>query len=179
MQLTHSHGAVITFTPDLHRTHTQSAATFSDDGRYRYLLTARWGEGPLLGLIGLKPSTVRAHRGAGSERWCRAFARSRGFAGYTEANLYARLSTDPKHLGELSDPVGPDDDAFIDQMAATHDIIVFAWGGNADPARARAVASRVWHQCGRRGGTVAVLGWTVNEQPIHPCTRRASPLCKP
>lgn len=158
----------MTFAPDLHLTHTKSVAIFSDDRCYRYLLTQRWGPGPLLGLIGLNPSTLR-------ERWFRSFAKSRGFAGYTAGNLNALVSVDPHHLGEPADPVGPDDDAFIDRMAASHDMIVFAWGESADPGRARTVAGRVWRQCSQRGGTVAVLGWTTNEQPVPPLHPRFNP----
>ncbi len=130
-------------TLDLHLTHTRSVTIFSDDRRYRYLLTRQWDEGPLVGFIGLNPPTASEHGAARSERWFRSFAKSRGFAGYTAANLYARMSTDPKHLGEPADPVGPDDDAFIDRMAATHDMIVFAWGDRADSGRARAGLSEI------------------------------------
>ena len=51
--------------------------------------------------------------------------------------------TNPKHLALLADPIGPDNDAHLDREAARHDVIVFAWGAHADPARARAVAHPV------------------------------------
>ena len=68
----------------------------------------------------------------------------------------------------MDDPVGPDNDAHLDCAAAEHDVIVFAWGANADPARARAVATRLWRIAAANGGTVAVFGWTAGEQPRHP-----------
>jgi hypothetical protein len=153
--------------------HTESSAVFSEDGCYRYLLTQRWGAGPLVGVIGLNPLTADDHRHGSRSRRFRGFAKSWGFSGYTTANLYAGVCTDPKNLVEIADPVGPENDSYIDHLAATHDVIVFAWGVNANPGRARAVASRIWRQCGRCGGAVAVLGWTANDQPRHPSYVRA------
>jgi hypothetical protein len=153
--------------------HTESSAVFSEDGCYRYLLTQHWGNGPLVGLIGLNPSTADEHRHDPGSRQFRSFAKSWGFSGYTAGNLYAGVCPDPKSLDEVADPVGPDNDAYIDRIAATHDMIVFAWGVNANPGRARAVASRIWSQCRRCGGAVAVLGWTANDQPRHPLNVRA------
>jgi hypothetical protein len=153
--------------------HTESSTIFSEDRCYRYLLTQHWGAGPLVGLIGLNPSTSGEHHHGPSSRRLRTFARSWGFSGYTAGNLYARVCTDPQHLAKVVDPIGPDNDSYIDRISATHDVIVFAWGVDANPGRARAVASRIWHQCGRRGGAVAVLGWTANDQPCHLLSMRA------
>jgi hypothetical protein len=153
--------------------HTESSAIFSEDRCYRYLLTQHWRAGPWVGLIGLNPSTAGEHRHDPASRRLRDFAKSWGFSGYTEGNLYAGVGTDPESLAEVTDPIGPDNDAYIDRIAATHDMIVFAWGVNANRGRAREVASRIWSQCGKRGGTVAVLGWTSNDQPRHPSNVRA------
>ncbi len=73
----------------------------------------------------------------------------------------------------MDDPVGPDNDEHLDRAAAEHDVIVFAWGADADPARARAVATRLWRIAGEAGGTVAVLGWASGNQPRHPLYLRA------
>jgi hypothetical protein len=153
--------------------HTESSAISSEDRCYRYLLTQRWDDGPLVGLIGLNPSTDGEHRHDPGSRRLRGFAKAWGFSGYTTANLYAGVCTDPEYLAEVADPIGPDNDSYIDSLAATHDMIVFAWGVNANPGRARTVASRIWRECSRCGGTVAVLGWTANDQPHHPLSMPA------
>lgn len=151
-----------------HRHHRGSWAIFSADGRYRHLLRRRWDEGPLVGFLALNPSTADGHHDDSTSRMFRAFAEQWGYSGYTAANLYDAISTDPKGLAGMSDPVSPVNTFYLDWLACVHDLIVFAWGRNADAGRARAVASRVWRHANRRGGTVAALGWTANDQPRHP-----------
>ena len=73
----------------------------------------------------------------------------------------------------MDDPIGPENDDYLDCAAADHDVIVFAWGANADPGHARAVATRLWRICRATGGTVAVLGWTSQDQPRHPLYLRS------
>ena len=93
------------------------------------------------------------------------FAKRFGYDAVTLLNLDAVVMTDPKHIAQVADSVGPDNDAHLDRQAALHDVIVFAWGANADPARAGAVATRLWNVCRQTGGSVAC--WTANSQPRH------------
>lgn len=151
-----------------HRHHPDSWAVFSPDGRYRHLLRRRWDEGPLVGFVALNPSTAGEDREDSTSRMFKGFAKHWGYAGYTTANLYDAISTDPKALGRMADPVSAVNPFYLDWLATVHDLIVFAWGRSADPNRAQTVASRVWRLSSRRGGTVAVLGWTANDQPRHP-----------
>ena len=166
----------MTLTLDLHLprwSHTESSAKFSPDGRYRYLLTRRWGDGPALMFVQLNPSTANADRDDATVRRDIRFADGFGYSAFTGLNLYAGKATDPRDLAAMDDPVGPENDAYLDRAAAEHDVIVFAWGADAAPERARAVASRIWRICRRTGGAVACLGWTGNNQPKHPLRMRA------
>jgi len=158
---------------DLHLPHTESSAVFSDDGRYRYRLTRRWGPGPALMFISLNPSTAGARRNDATVRRDIGFARGFGYNAFDALNLYAGKATNPKDLAAMDDPIGPDNDEHLDVAAAEHDVIVFAWGADADPGRARAVATRIWRICRATGGTVAVLGWTAEDQPRHPLYMRS------
>jgi hypothetical protein len=158
---------------DLHLSHTESSAAFSDDGHYRYRLTRRWGPGPALMFVSLNPSTAGAHRNDATVRRDIGFARRFGYNAFNILNLYAGKATDPKALAAMTDPVGPDNDAHLDAAAAEHDVIVFAWGAHAQEARARAVATRIRRICRASGGTVAVLGWTADDQPRHPLYMRS------
>lgn len=152
----------------LHHPYIEASAVFSECGRYRYRLTRRWDDGPTLMFIQLNPSTADAKRDDATVRRDVGFATDFGYSGFEALNIYAGRSTDPKQLGAFGDPIGPDNDAYLERAAAKHDLIVFAWGRHADPARARAVASRVWHICSQIGGSVACFGWTANGQPKHP-----------
>ncbi len=118
--------------------------------------------------VSLNPSDADEHRDDPTTRRDMDFARDFGYDAVTLLNLGAAVMTNPKHLALLPDPIGPDNDAHLDREAARHDVIVFAWGAHADPARARAVATRLWRICRRTGGTVACLGWTAEGQPRHP-----------
>jgi hypothetical protein len=166
-------GCVVTLMLDLHLPHSESSAVFSDDGRYRYRLTRRWAAGPALMFISHNPSTAGARRNDATVRRDIGFARAFGYNSFTALNLYAGRATDPKDLAEMDDPIGPDNDDYLDAAAAEHDVIVFAWGTNADPARARSVATRIWRICRATGGTVAVLDWTLGGQPRHPLYMRS------
>jgi hypothetical protein len=94
-------------------------------------------------------------------------------------NLYDAIRTDPNRLPAKADPDRPVNAYYLHWLAATHDMIVFAWGRNADPGHARAVASRVWRHCNRRGGTVAALGWTANDHPRPPLYLRSDTPLQP
>lgn len=161
----------MTLTLDLHLphlAHNESAAGFSEDRRYRYWLTRRWGSGPALMFVSLNPSDADEHHDDPTTRRDVRFARDFGYDAVTLTNLYAARTPHPKELAAVADPVGPDNDEHLDRAAAAHDVIVFAWGAHADPVRARSVATRLWRIAAAAGGSVAVLGWTAGEQPRHP-----------
>ncbi|PJE01153.1 MAG: hypothetical protein CK429_35680 [Mycobacterium sp.] len=153
--------------------HLRSTAQFSADRRYRYRLGRRWGPGPALMFVSLNPSTAGEHINDATIRRDIRFARGFGYDALSALNLYAVRSTDPKAIACVDDPVGPDNDAYLDAAAPEHELIVFAWGFGAQAQRARAVATRIWRICRATGGTVAVLGWTQGGQPRHPLYMRA------
>lgn len=141
-------------------------AQFSADRSYRYRLHRRWDVGPSLMVIELRPSGANEHRDDDASRRAAAFARGFGYGACTSVCLYAAVATDDAHpLTSISDPVGPDNDWWIEQAAYCHDVIVFAWGGAATAGRANAVASRVWQVCQETSAAVAVVGWTSEGQP--------------
>ena len=171
---------------DLHLPHwhrPERRAHFSPDRRYRYWLSCRRGPGPALMFISLNPSAADEQRDDPTSRRDIGFADGFGYSAVTLTNLYAARASNPKDLGGMDDPIGTsddpqyDNDAQIDAQAAAHDVIVLAWGADADPARARAVASRMWRICQATGGSLAVLGWTCSGQPRHPLyLRKDTPL---
>ena len=110
-----------------HRVHcTQASADFSDCGRYRYRLKRRWAQGPSLMFIQLNPSTAGADRDDATVRRDVGVALGFGYSAITALNIYAAKATQPRDLAAMADPIGPDNDAYIDRAAADHDLIVFA-----------------------------------------------------
>lgn len=151
-----------------HRVHyTEASADFSHCGRYRYRLRRRWAQGPALMFIQLSPATGGAERDDAVVRREVGFALGFGYSAITALNLYAGKARQLCELVAMSDPIGPDNDAYIERAAADHDLIVFAWGHHADPVRASTVASRIWRTCAHTGASVACLGWTANNQPKY------------
>ncbi len=152
----------------LHIPHSESSAVFSEDRRYRYLLTRRWDDGPAVAFVGLNPSKANEHRNDATVRRFISFARSWGRGALTVGNLNAVVAPDPHDLAVMADPIGPDNGAYLRGLAIDHDLIVLAWGANADPKRARAVTSMLWRALSVTGGSLGVLGWTPDDQPRHP-----------
>lgn len=73
---------------------------------YRYTLTERWSDDPLVQFIGLNPSTADEQRDDPTIRRCKNFARSWKCGGIVMTNLFAFRSTDPAGLFRASKPIG-------------------------------------------------------------------------
>jgi hypothetical protein len=107
----------------------KGAAVFSPCGRYRYVLWRHWGgPGGEAMIVGLNPSTADAERNDPTIRRCIAFARNWGYAGLCMTNLFAYRATKPADLVAADDPVGPDNDAWLREVAEHAAIVVAAWG---------------------------------------------------
>lgn len=141
------------------------------DGEYRYLLTRRWADGPMMGWLMLNPSTADAEKDDATIRRCIGFAKAWGFGALSVLNLFALRATDPAALLRHPDPVGPRNDEYITdtigvllEAAWPNATVVAAWGSHRMAAeRGRQVV---------RGSAWAVqlkcLGKTKSGAPRHP-----------
>lgn len=146
--------------------HHQPRAVFSDDHHYRYKLTRTVNPDlPAMGVVTHRPGTAGDYRNDDTVSALIDLAKSLGRGRFELYNLHAGIRTDAAALAAMDDPTGPDNDAWLDQLANDHDFIVLAWGQDAAPHRARAVTSRLWRAMNERGGTLAVLGWTTGDNP--------------
>lgn len=112
----------------------RATATFSPDRRYRYRLTRQWstGDSPrFVNFVMLNPSTADAFALDPTNRRCVGFARDWGFDGLLTTNVFAWRSTDPRGLRDATDPVGPDNDTFLLDIARRAELVVAAWGVHA------------------------------------------------
>ena len=78
--------------------------------------------------IGLNPSTANETADDPTIRRCIAFARSWGHGALCMANLFAYRATQPADLRAQDDPVGPENDAYLQKLAAEAGVVVAAWG---------------------------------------------------
>jgi hypothetical protein len=111
----------------------------------------------------LNPSTADAEHDDPTIRRCVSFANRLGHGSLRVINLFAWRATNPRELTEVQDPIGPDNDVWIEKEAAAAGIIIAAWGANAVGERPAKVMELL-----RRHGPVYCLGMTTKKAPRHP-----------
>lgn len=107
----------------------ERGAVFSPCRRYRYALHRVWE--PARGVamfVGLNPSTADEKADDPTIRRCIAFARAWGFGALCMTNLFAYRATQPADMLAQDDPVGPENDEYLQALAATAGVVVAAWG---------------------------------------------------
>lgn len=159
----------MTLALDLHFPNSGNTAEFSGDGRYRYRLTRCLDRRlPEMAVVCLNPSKAGAFHTDPTVFSISRLVRFSGHGRFTLVNLNAAVETNPDDLGHWDDPIGPNNDLYLREVAENFDLIVLAWGANADPGRARQVAAMMWRGVCARGGQLGVWGWTAAGQPHHP-----------
>lgn len=100
-------------------------------GPYRYLLQRFWNvRRPCLGLIMLNPSTADAKKNDATIDRMMTRAVTWGYGQLEVANLFALRATEPEELYDHPDPIGPDNDGWILNMARVCSIIICGWGNH-------------------------------------------------
>lgn len=151
----------------------KKAAIISKCGAYRYVLLRGWDlSKPTVVFVCLNPSTADAQNDDPTLRRCIGFARDWNFGQVAIVNLFAYRATNPKALLEVDDPVGPDNDYWLDKMAEGKKLFVAAWGNkgmllNRDMFVEPLLPNM---QC---------LGITKTGQPRHPLYIRADTKLQP
>lgn len=123
---------------------------WSPDHKYRYLLSwpvpSHFRTPRLAVMVGLNPSTADESKLDPTLTRFQGFAKAWGCTRMAVLNLFALVSTDPKGMAAVADPVGPDNDHTIRITlggdAAEDTIVVAAWGGSPNGGQA----------CGRGDG---------------------------
>lgn len=139
-------------------------ANLSPCGAYRYWLTRQWGDGPLLPWVMLNPSDADAERDDPTVTRVIRFTQAWGFPGMSIRNLYALRSPDPAALWSHREPVGPDNDAHLAELAGAP-MVVCAWGNHgARNDRGHQVAAML----AADGARLVCLKVTGAGQPWHP-----------
>ncbi len=109
----------------------ERSATFSHCRKYRYSLWRNWNGLFASGyamFIGLNPSTANETNDDPTVRRCIGYAREWGYAGLCMMNLFAFRATSPEDMKAVEDPIGPDNEQALIDMAECAGVIVAAWG---------------------------------------------------
>jgi hypothetical protein len=145
-------------------------AKFSDDKdrMYRYVLGRIWDpEGLPLVWIMLNPSIASASKNDQTIHQCIHFSRELGYGGLWVVNLFALRSSSPDMLHIMKDPVGPDNDKWINWAVSQSTQPVVAWGRNARHWPER--TNYVLEYLRRIRMPLRCLGLTKDGYPKHPC----------
>jgi hypothetical protein len=105
-----------------------SSAVFSDCRIYRYSLWRRWSEGPFALFICLNPSTADETNDDPTVRRCINYSKDWGYGAFCMANIFAYRETSPKKMMLAKEPIGPDNDNTLKDLAKKAGIIIAGWG---------------------------------------------------
>ena len=141
----------------------------SPDRVYRYAL---WRvidpQNPLYTLfIGLNPSTADETLDDPTIRRCQRFAQEWGSGALCMVNLFAFRATDPETMKRATDPIGPENDAYLFRLIKGASEVIAAWGNHGTfKGRDREVNERF--------GPFRCLGINGNGTPKHPLYLKAT-----
>ena len=142
-----------------------AGAAFDSSKTFRYVLWRNFAVDPkdVCLWIMLNPSTADEHTDDPTVRRCQQFSRAWGFDACRVVNAFSFRSTNPKALSIVPDPIGPENDHYLQQEAAAASKIVCAWGvhGALDGRSGRLRALLSAHECW-------CFGLTKNGEPLHP-----------
>lgn len=136
---------------------------------YRYRLSRTWdAKKPSALFVLMNPSTADPICDDPTVAKCCKFAKAWGYGGIVVANTFAYRCTDQRGLIKVDDPVGPENDEHIIQMAKDAAIVIFAYGKpkykqlhSRGPGIARLILEKA-------KVTPHVLGLSIDGTPQHP-----------
>jgi hypothetical protein len=141
-----------------------SGASFDRSGRYRYSLYRQFdsGEG-ILTMIMLNPSTADAQYNDPTITRCIRFAHGNGFKQLTVVNLFAFRATAPIDLKKARNPVGSENNTFIEQAATASALTLVAWGNHGQFRSRDVEVLKLLQSC-----ALHCLGTNKGGSPKHP-----------
>lgn len=142
-------------------------AVFSTCRAYRYTLWRCWDMGAtaFVQFIGLNPSTADEVEDDPTVRRCINFAKRWGYGAMFMTNIFAYRATDPKVMMAYHDPIGEDNDIWIQEVARQADRVVAAWGRHGEYLRQGAHVLAMLYGLGK---DVYCLGTNSDKSPKHP-----------
>src|SRR5689334_11732215 len=91
---------------------------------YRYRLTRTWGTSSYVLFVMMNPSTANPSEDDPTVAKCRRLAVRWGYGGLHVGNTFAYRATDQNRLAQVPDPIGPDNDAHLLDLAKESALVV-------------------------------------------------------
>lgn len=137
-------------------------ANFSRCRAYRYTLWRTWNTGLFtyagkpdryVNFICLNPSTADEVADDNTIRKCVKFAKTWGYPAMCVTNLFAYRSTDPEAMKLVAEPIGEDNDYFLENTAVNAALVIAAWSqhGSHTVANGRRLLSLIAPYSGQVG----------------------------
>jgi len=109
----------------------KNQALFSKHKDYRYMLSRVWDEQrPTLGIVGLSPSYGDASVTDKETQKQVAIADALGYGSIYVLNLFAFIESEEQTLFDSEDPIGPNNDRYIERYLARCDKVLCVWGND-------------------------------------------------
>lgn len=146
------------------------SAILSPCGAYRYQLSRDVGmDGPVFAFFGVNPSTADATADDATVRKWTGFVKRWGGSRFIVGNVFAYRSTDVKALRNVPHPVGPENFAHLERIAADADVLVPCWGDRGKvPPSLRHHFDKTLAFLRAQGKPVRVFGFAKGGDPLHP-----------
>jgi hypothetical protein len=146
---------------------SQVNAVFSDCNKYRYALSEIWNETkPIVMFLMMNPSVAGVEHSDPTLIRTGNFARLWGYGGQLVGNIHAYRVTDSKLLATIADPVGPECDLHLFQMAQQAEMVVLAYG--LPPKALRPRATQIVRLLREAGHRLTYLRLSKDGTPSHP-----------
>jgi hypothetical protein len=140
----------------------KTGAILSEDRKYRYVLSRIWDESkPMIMIIGLNPSTADETKNDPTITRCINFAKSWEYGGVYMLNLFAFRATLPKDMIEEEEPIGNENDSYINKYSKLSEKVVCAWGNDGSyKNRSKEILSKI--------NNLYYLKLNKSGEPSHP-----------
>ncbi|MCP2728314.1 DUF1643 domain-containing protein [Limnofasciculus baicalensis] len=136
-------------------------------GLYRYSLWREWDtNAPRVAFVMLNPSRADATNDDPTLRRCINFAQSWGYGSLEVVNLFAYRASKPAELKKVTDPVGSENDHYLEKAIKSADKIIVAWGNHGILRHRYKVVLNML--AGLDGLQLYCLGTTKKGHPRHP-----------
>lgn len=141
-----------------------SSAIISKDGLYRYSLERAWDKSkPTVLFVCLNPSVADDKIDDHTVKNMIFFAKKFGYGRLLVGNLFAFRATDPSELFKQQEPIGPENDSYLEKMMEEADLIIAAWGDNGGWLDRSYQFKEKY-----KNKEIKCLGKTKANQPRHP-----------
>ncbi len=145
-------------------------AVISECGQYRYRLDRDVQfEGVVIAYFGVNCSTADATENDQTVNKWTGFAKINNCKRFIVGNPFAFRSTDVKNLSLSVDPVGPENNKYIDEIISEADILIPCWGNITKvPKQLRHHFTKLKNKLFDSGKPIKIFGLTKSGDPKHP-----------